>query len=70
MYALAMKWREGSEDAIKGMVMPMEKRMGTCRASGIMGCRGETEQLKRMSFGKGVWRRRRRYLYSYLALQL
>lgn len=50
MYASAMKWREGRASAIKGMVMPMVKRMGTCRASGIRGCRGET--LKRTSSGK------------------
>lgn len=46
MYASAMKWREGRASAIKGMVMPMVKRMGTCRASGIRGYRGETKQLK------------------------
>lgn len=38
MYALVMKRREGSGGAIKGMVMPMVKRMGACRASGIRGC--------------------------------
>lgn len=40
---MVMKWREGRESAIKGMVMPMVKRMGTCRASGIRWCRGETQ---------------------------
>lgn len=52
MYALVMKWREGRVSAIKGMVMPMVKRMGTCRASGIRGCKGETQQLKRTSSGE------------------
>lgn len=52
MYALVMKWREGRESAIKGMVMPMVKRMGTCGASGIRRCRGEAEQLKRTSSGE------------------
>lgn len=41
---MVMKWREGRESAIKGMVMPMVKRIGTCRASGIRWCRGVTEK--------------------------
>lgn len=28
MYALVMRWREGRASAIKGMVMPVVKRMG------------------------------------------
>lgn len=47
MYASVMKWREGRASAIKGMVMPMVKRMGTRRACGIRGCRGETRQPKK-----------------------
>lgn len=53
MYASVMKWREGRASAIKGMVMPMVKRMGTCRASGKSGCMGETKQMKRTSPGEG-----------------
>lgn len=52
MHASVMKWREGRASAIKGMVMPMVKRMGTCRAYGIKGGRGETQQPKRTSSGE------------------
>lgn len=51
MCASVMKCREGRVSAIKGMVMPMVRRMGTCRASGRSGCSGEAQQLKRTSFG-------------------
>lgn len=54
-----MKAREGRVSAIKGMVMPMVKRMGTCRASGIRGCRRETWlQLERTSSGERGGRRK------------
>lgn len=57
MCASVMKWREGRASAIKGMVMPMVKRMGTCRGSGIRGCRGETQQVRRTSSGERVRRK-------------
>lgn len=69
-----MKWREGSVGAIKGMLMSMVKRMGTCRAYAITGCRGKNVQLKRSSSGKGVSRKAggricwMRYLCTYVTL--
>ena len=52
MCASVMKWREGRPSAIKGMVMPMVKRMGTRRASGIRGMQaGDSATKKRTSSG-------------------
>lgn len=51
MYAWVMKWREGRARAIKGMVMPVVKKKGTCR--GRWNKRGAGE-LKRTSSGGKV----------------
>lgn len=53
MHASVMKWREGRASAIKGMVMPMVKRMGTCRAYGIKGAGERLSNRKGRLLGNG-----------------
>lgn len=55
MYASVMKWREGRASAIKGMVMPMVKRMGNVQGLWNKGVQGRDSATEKDVFWGTVW---------------